>query len=338
MNFMDLFNDDAFSLSSLTAAINDVDHVPGRIGELAFAGVGEGVNSLTVAIESRGESLTLIPTTLRGAPAPQEGPDKGKIVAIGIPQVKLEATIMAHSIQGVRAFGSTNVLAGPQQVINQRSTSMARRHDLTLENLRMGAVLGQVRDADNSVIVDLFDAFGVTQEGEVDFALGTATTDVRAKCATVIRLMKKNAKSIIPASATVRGLASKEFFAALIAHANVKAAYATTSQQAQRFGDSYLFQVFPFGGIVFEEYQGTDDDTTIAVPANKVRFFFSGVPGLYAEYYAPADFMETVNTIGLPRYAKVAPDRRFNRFVELHTQQNPLPLCLRPKTLIRGKL
>ena len=45
--------------------------------------------------------------------------------------------------------------------------------------------------------------------------------------------------------------------------------------------------------------------------------------------------METVNTVGLPRYAKLAPDGRFNQFVELHTQQNPLPLCLRTKTLCK---
>jgi hypothetical protein len=52
--------------------------------------------------------------------------------------------------------------------------------------------------------------------------------------------------------------------------------------------------------------------------------------------FSPADFVETVNTRGLPRYAKVAPDSRFQRHVDTHVQSNPLPYCTRPEVLIRG--
>jgi hypothetical protein len=34
----------------------------------------------------------------------------------------------------------------------------------------------------------------------------------------------------------------------------------------------------------------------------------------------PADFVETANTIGLPRYAKQAVDQQFARWVMLHVQ------------------
>ena len=53
--------------------------------------------------------------------------------------------------------------------------------------------------------------------------------------------------------------------------------------------------------------------------------------------YAPADFVETANTIGLPRYAKQAVDQQFARWVMLHVQSNPLPICTRPRVLIKGK-
>jgi hypothetical protein len=47
--------------------------------------------------------------------------------------------------------------------------------------------------------------------------------------------------------------------------------------------------------------------------------------------------METVNTIGLPIYAKQAPDPSgFNRFVQLHSQSNPLPLCLIPRAVVKA--
>jgi hypothetical protein len=42
----------------------------------------------------------------------------------------------------------------------------------------------------------------------------------------------------------------------------------------------------------------------------KAYFFPVGVPGLLWQYNAPADFVETANTIGLPRYAKQAMDQQ----------------------------
>jgi hypothetical protein len=49
------------------------------------------------------------------------------------------------------------------------------------------------------------------------------------------------------------------------------------------------------------------------------------------------NFLETANTIGLPRYAKQAVDQQFARWVMLHVQSNPLPICTRPRVLIKGK-
>ena len=38
-----------------------------------------------------------------------------------------------------------------------------------------------------------------------------------------------------------------------------------------------------------------------------------------------------------PRYAKQAVDQQFARWVMLHVQSNPLPICTRPRVLIKGK-
>jgi hypothetical protein len=66
-------------------------------------------------------------------------------------------------------------------------------------------------------------------------------------------------------------------------------------------------------------------------------FATAGVPGLFRQYNAPADFVEAANTIGLPRYAKQAVDQQVARWVMLHVQSNPLPICTRPRVLIKGK-
>lgn len=343
MNHMDIFNDDAFSLVNLVAQINNMDHVPSRAGQLAFAGTGEGVPTLSVSIESKAEVLSLIQTSPRGAPAPQEKQDKANIRNVHIPQIKLEDTIGAHQIQGVRQFGSTDVLRGAQSVVSGQMQKMVRRHDMTLENHRLGALRGVINDADGSELLDLFDLFGVTAPADVPFHLDDFAADayddfIRATCAGIIRTMKRNLKMPWNNGIRVWAFCGDTFFDKLLEHPSFKEAYQATERAAAKLGDSYVHGVVEFGGIFFENYQGTDDNTTVAVSATEARFFLTGVPGLYAEYFAPADFMETANTIGLPRYAKIAPDAEFNRFVKLHTQQNPLPLCLRPKTLIRGTI
>ena len=50
--------------------------------------------------------------------------------------------------------------------------------------------------------------------------------------------------------------------------------------------------------------------------------------------YAPADYMETVNTIGLPLYAKQEL-MRMNKGVELEAQSNPLNLRTKPRAVIK---
>lgn len=364
MEHMDIFQDDAFNLVSMVAAINGIDHVPGRSGELAFAGAGEGVAVTTVSIERKDEALTLIQTSARGGPSPKETQEKANIRAVNIPHVKLEDTIGAHQIQGVRQFGSTDVLRGAQSVVNGQLAKMTRRHDLTLEYLRLGALKGKILDADGSTIEDLFDLFGITNDNsdvggsasdagprifDLDLnGLASDPTDLRVKCQAVSRFLRRNAKMVLPSSARVWAFCGDGFFDKLISLADVKAVYTNTDEQRVRLGANYAFGAFEFGGIVWENYQGTDDvsgeeasegDLTgkVGVATDEAHLFLTGVPGLYAEYFAPADFMQTINTIGLPRYAQIAPDPMFNRYVEIHTQQNPLPLCLRPKTLGKAR-
>lgn len=333
---LDIFNNDAFSLINLTAAINKIDHVPDRAGQLAFVGVGEGVTTNVVAIEQKAEALSLVSSSVRSAPVAKDNAGKASLESIVVPFFPLESEIRADEVQGKRAFGSESNAEAVASVVNTRLSRMASRLDLTLENLRLGALKGQIVDADGStVLVNLFTKFGVTEETAVNFALTTAATDVRGKCAQVIRTMKKNAKIALPGSAKVHALVGDNFFDALISHANVKGVYDGFGAAERRLGESYVHGIFEFGGIFFENYRGTDDGSTVGIGTDGARFFFTGAPGLYAEYYAPGDFMETVNTIGLPRYAKMGGDPSgMNRFVTLHTQQSPLPLCLRPKTLM----
>jgi hypothetical protein len=71
------------------------------------------------------------------------------------------------------------------------------------------------------------------------------------------------------------------------------------------------------------------------VGVDEARFVPAGVPGLFITRFAPADYEETVNTVGLPRYAKQIPmDNGKGRKLEMQT--NAISLCTRPGCLYSG--
>ena len=78
---------------------------------------------------------------------------------------------------------------------------------------------------------------------------------------------------------------------------------------------------------------GEHDEKVIGVPTDKAYFYPEGVEGLFEIYYAPADTFETVNTLGLPLYARMIPDRDRDEWVRLEIESNPLPICTRPQVL-----
>jgi hypothetical protein len=70
------------------------------------------------------------------------------------------------------------------------------------------------------------------------------------------------------------------------------------------------------------------------IAAGEGHCFPQGTVDTFGTYVAPADFNETVNTLGQPLYAKQEP-RKFDRGTDLHTQSNPLPMCHRPGVLVK---
>lgn len=349
-NLLDIFSDDAFSLVALTESINNIDHVPGLAGERAFVGNSQGVPTTKVAIESRDQVLSIIPTSPRGGPAPQEKRDKAKLFELEIPQIKIEETIGVHSIQNVRAFGSGNLLQGAETVVNEQMAKMAARMDLTLEHMRLGALKGRIIDADGSVLTDLYSAFGIAEPDPIEF-LGAYASDggdsLRTACQGVIRRITRAAKMLIPGTAQVCALCGDDYFDQLMSHPDVTIAFQGWQAAQQRLANDATASPFNFGGINFENYRGTDGVTgeeasdgelvgEVGIATGEARFFLTGVPGLYTEKFAPADFLESVNAVGLPRYAKVVIDPELGRWVKLHVQSNPLPICTRPSTLLKG--
>jgi hypothetical protein len=336
-NILDIFKQDAFGMVTLTDYVNKQPFVPGRIGEL---GIFEpmGITTLQASIEEYGGKLSLLATAPRSGPATKYTPSKRKMRTFAVPHIPFDTHISADEIQNVRAFGTNDQLQGIQDVTNQRLMEMVRMHDATLEFHRIGAIKGTILDADGTTtIYNLFTEFAVSQASEVDFDLDNsspASGAVMLKCNSVLRTMEDALELGAMQLNEVFALCGSTFFDQLVAHKEVRETF--LYQQGERLRQRTARRSVFYGGIQFEEYRGTVGSTTFVDPL-KAHFFPLGIPGLFKTYYAPANWMEAVNTVGLPRYAKVVLEDPAARYASVMTQQNPLNICTRPKVLIQGK-
>lgn len=329
---LDVFNSDAFSIRTLTAAVNEMPHVPGRIGSMGLF-QSQGIPTTTLAIESLQGVLNLIQTTPRGAPGIQHTPEKRSLRSFQVAHIQLDDHVAADEIQGVREFGSDNAVKTLQNTINGRFSDMFSNIDATLENIRMGAIKGQVLDADGTTVLwDLFTEFGVTQDADVDFVLGTSSTNIKQKCQTVVRRMI----DILGASSMMRvhALCGDDFFDKLATHQEVRDAYNRPRDGMFLREEAGPYESFTYGGITFENYRGAVGGSSF-VDTGECHFFPVGVNGLFVERFGPADYNETVNTVGLPRYAKSIADPN-DKGVALEAQTNVICLNTRPLTLRKG--
>lgn len=328
--FMD---NDAFNMVSLTNAINILPNNYGRIREMNLMPV-KGVRTRTIIVEEKNGVLTLLPTMPVGSPGTTGISGKRKVRTFNVPHIPHDDVILPSEYDGIRAFGSETDMAALAQVVNDHQQDMRNKHAITLEHLRMGALKGIILDADGSVLYNLYSEFEITQK-TIDFTLDDPDTAVRVKCMDVSRHIEQNAFGEVFSS--VYALCSSDFFDGLVEHENVKAAYANYQEAADRLGGDPR-KGFKFGGITFEEYvgQATDAEGTNRkfIADGEAHAFPVGTMNTFNTVCAPADFMETANTIGKELYSKMEP-RKFNRGMDLHTQSNPLPMCYRPGMLVK---
>ena len=326
------FESDAFSLTSLTEAINILPNQYGKLAEMNLF-PQKSVRTRTICVEEQNGVLNLLPTQRPGGPAVFADNVKRKMRSFTIPHIPYDDVVLPEEIQGVRAFGSESELQVMANIVAEHLQRMRNKHAITLEHLRMGALKGNIVDADGSTLYNLYSEFEITQK-TVNFALSTASTDVKKKCLEVVRHIEDNLRGEIMSD--IHCLVSPEFFDALTSHSKVKEAYERWQDGAALRND--MRSGFPFAGIIFEEYRGQATDingvTRRFIAEGEGHCFPLGTTQTFVTYFAPADFNEAVNTLGLPLYAKQTA-RKFDRGIEIHTQSNPLPLCLRPSVLVK---
>ncbi|MEW6257419.1 MAG: major capsid protein [Pseudomonadota bacterium] len=328
---LDAFEGDAFEFTTLTASVNNEPFVPGQVGALGIF-EEEGVTTTDLAIEERAGALELVGESARGGPGETIEKDVEKVRKLPIPHFQREEGIAAEEVQGRRAFGTADARETLEGRIVQRSMRHFRDFDATLEYQRIGALKGVILNKAGGVRTNLFTEFGVTQESTVYLDLSNATPAsgfLRDACDTVIETIEDNLTGT-PYS-HVHCLAGRTAYKKVFKHKEVVDSYKNTVEAA--FLRQGLPRTFTFGDITFERYR--TGGTVNFIGDDDLHFFPMGASGLFITRFAPADYNDTVNTVGLPRYLRVFATNN-NKGYKLEVQTNPISLCLKPKVLIKG--
>lgn len=326
---LDIFQTgEAFKLTTLTKSLNDIPFIPTRLGA-SGAFQSEPISTTDVTIERQGETLALVPAQARGGPGQKVVPDRRSIRKLSTVHLPTEVNIMADEVQNLKAFGDDSEEETAQAWLMRKLGVARRRLELTLEWQRMGALKGIVLDADASTpLTNLFTEFGVTQM-TLDFDLDNSSTKALLKCLAYKRMVEDELGGL-PYSRIVMEC-SPEFYDAFTTHVSVLDAF--QFYQANR-KSSDMRDGFDFGGIVFREYRGKVGSTQF-VEAGAAYPLIEGTPDLYLSNWAPAPYNDTVNTMGMPFYAKMEPlpmDKGYT--VEL--QSNPLVFTTKPRAQVKA--
>ncbi|WP_116082099.1 major capsid protein [Tropicimonas sp. IMCC34011] len=333
MATMDIFGNSAFSTTSLSGAIERRPYVPQLLGSLGLF-TPEPVRTRNIFVDRIEGGLTLIPTSADGAPPDILDREDRDAVSLRTTRLAKRFTLYAHELDGIRAFGSETELMQVQREYMRRMDRINADMELTHEFHRLGALQGVLLDADGStVIYDYSTEFNEAIPAAISFELDQATTDVHAKCKEIARGMARSAKGNL-AGASIHAICGDAFYDQLVSHPSVEKFY--LNQAAARdlqAAQGAIFESFRVGGITFHNYQGTDDNSTVAVPTDEAKFFPVGARDVFKVAYAPLETLDFVGTPGQRVYAMNVPDRERNMWTKGEIYSYPLHVCSQPRVL-----
>lgn len=206
--------------------------------------------------------------------------------------------------------------------------------------MRLAAVQGYLVDPkDGAVVYDMAAEFGVVRPAEVAFNLAAGVPNsLRPIVNAIVRGIKRAAQDPATENAPIVALCGDNSFDLLTNHPDIIRLYLNWSAAADLRDGSQgaAFSAFPFAGVLWVNYRGSNDNATISVAPDKAKFFPKS-PAMFSEALAPGESFEWVNTPGKPQYLLGIPDRDRNAFWKIELCSYPMPYALRPETLWTGR-
>jgi hypothetical protein len=343
---LDFIQDPKFGVLSLAEALINW---PNKFGTLStFTNPdgtplwGEsGIDQTTVMVDihNRGQ-INIIPASARGSPAPKQTGDSRDIKPLPTFRHALGDYITADQFQNVRKLGTVDQLDVFEEKLYERLDDLNWKQWQTTEYLRWAALRGDVmQPGTTQPLYNTYDLMGETQQ-VVNFHIsGTSGDPIQDATNAILDYAQLNAfgepiqKYAVFCSPSFhdnlqKNTAFRDAFKYFSGMPNPNRELLRTPFE---FKDMIYFR--ELGRASFMNADGTRTTTTF-IPDGEAIAVPLGTRQVFRTYYAPADYIETVNTIGQRLYAKTKV-MDMDRGIEVETVSQQLNVALKPRLVIR---
>ena len=333
-----------FSTLQLTMGINKRSNEYGLLNGMGLFSE-KGIPERFVKIETRNQTLNIIPTSAVGTPAPAADDPDGREVIPPIPTFRHAKmhTLLAEDLQGVRAFGTDDMPEYPDMKMMEMLDKIQREHMQTREFLRWQALKGNVYDADGArLLYNVYTLMGESQQTiDWDLTDDTAVDPILDGNDELLDYLEDQALG-----ETITGIVkfcSPGYWSAMMKNKAFREAYKYFSEQGGEINPNrHLVRQFHYKGVTYIRHRGScsykkRDGTVVThtfIPANEAIAVPMGTYECFKTFFGPAEFLETVNTEGLPLYVK--PDvMKLDMGIELHSFSHQLNLVTKPRLVVK---
>lgn len=338
MPTMDVFNQDAFSATQLSAVIDRIDYVPDTLSQIPGLIVEDPVYTKEIYVEERSTGAVILPFSERGTPPHQTGGDKREARPFKTLRFSDASRISASELFAILKHGSAVELTSLQEEVVRRQKKMLMNANQTVEYHIFNLVTqAKVLDRDGTVKYDWADEFDQSIPAEVDFDLDNASPAegaVRKKCTAVARSIKKSLKGAMPTR--IVGICGDNFWDDLTSHPEVVKTFTGWAAAADlRNNHGGAWSEFRYGDINFVNYRGTDDGS-FGVHTDKCKFFPVGA-GIFRWALSPGESFADLGKPGQRFYSNTVIDRDRDQWTDIEMYSYPLPICTTPSALGQAK-
>lgn len=276
----ELFDHEAFSLTSLTTGYNASTHVDAEVLNMFEI---ENVENRTVMIVKSGKSLQVLMPGEIGQNPNIDKQDAESAVPVALIRYPFDTKIVATDLNRINSLTDKKFKATElATLVKSQMTKHKSNHRYTAAFTAYSALKGKVTNAKGTVLVDLFLALGVTKR-IVDLKLGTVGTDVPKLIKDLRKVTVKNAKD--HGHLTITGVTCRigqDMIERILNHDSIKAFYSAEihAKRVVSFADDP--SKINICGVTFV----TDEADAVATAGAS---FPTGVKDLFGMLRAPAD-------------------------------------------------
>lgn len=324
---MPLSSNTMYGVEAMTTAVNKLPATQSTIRDLGIF-TKEFRNTTYVKLAENNGQLSLVKNSPRGTPGEPVKESYGKTKTFEMLHLQKDDNVFAEDVQNVKAFGSnSNKAITVGEKVARKLAMMRGDVEYTREHLMLGALEGKLLDADaKTMLVDIYEAYGLERKA-FDLKLSSATADISMTLEDILAEMETKQRGESVTGWTLLG--GREFLKAFKYHKSIKDLYTRFNDTSGVYRDAPSKRAFNHMGIDFIQYNHTFPNGKTLDPKQGILLPM-GTRSTFAEFFAPADTNDAVNTEALEFYAQreVKP---MNKGWNLEVQSNPLPMLLRPE-------